>query len=545
MNYWDWIVIFSYIAAIIGIASLLARSQHTIRDYYLGGRTVKWWQSGISNMATQLGAISFISAPAFVAIKENGGLKWLCYEFGVPLGLIVVMAVIVPALHRGDFISIYEYLEKRFDCITRSLVSILFQLGRGLASAVAVLAGGIILSSALSISTTSAIILVGAATIIYDVLGGIRIVILSDVFQMIIIIVGIVVCLGAALSLAGWATAWASINPERLRILDFHQWGLSPQGAYGFWPMTIGGIFLYASYYGCDQSQVQRQLTVATMGDVRKSLLLNALGRFPVVLLYCVMGVLVGAVLASPEALGKISAAVGIGETEVVRTLQKDPDRMVPFFILSYLPHGLIGLIFVAIMAALMSSLDSALNSMSAVTMRDFYQKYFRPNENDKYYLIASKVCTLFWGIFCVTAALAFAHISETTRQTTIVLINAVGSLLYGPILATFILGLVTKRITARAINIALVVGVLFNFYLWLATEISWLWWSFLGFAATATPAYLVSISTIPRKGSAPTDEKRESEKVLVDYEWRSVYAIMGLYFFLIIAFCYVLQKTL
>jgi len=544
MNHWDWIVIFSYIVAIIGIASLLARSQRTMTDYYLGGRTVKWWQSGISNMATQLGAISFISAPAFVAIKENGGLKWLCYEFGVPLGLIVVMAVIIPALHRGNFISIYEYLEKRFDGTTRSLVSILFQLGRGLASAVAVLAGGIILSAALSISTTSAIILVGVATIIYDVLGGIRIVILSDVFQMMIILVGIIVCGGAALSLTGWEVAWASLSPERLRILDFQQWGFSPQGEYGFWPMTIGGIFLYASYYGCDQSQVQRQLAVESLGGVKKSLLLNALGRFPVVLLYCIMGVLVGAVISSPEALNKISSAIGAKDTDVVQMLQNDPDRMVPFFILSYLPHGVIGFIFVAIMAALMSSLDSALNSMSAVTMRDFYQKYFRPHENDRHYLIVSKLCTLFWGIFCVMAALLFAHFGAATRQTTLVLINAVGSMLYGPILAAFILGLVTKGVTARAVNIAVGMGVLFNIYLWLCTEISWLWWNVFGFAACVAIAYVVSAYNIFQKGRDLKSELLDVEKVVIDSRWKAVYVIVGLYFFLIILLCYVIQKA-
>jgi SSS family transporter len=495
-------------------------------------------------MATQLGAISFISAPAFVALKENGGLKWLCYEFGVPLGLLVVMTVIVPVLHRGNYVSIYEYLEKRFDSTTRSLVSILFQLGRGLATAVAVLAGGIILSSALSISTTSAIILVGVATIIYDVLGGIRIVILSDVFQMMIIVVGIVMCGGAALSIIGWEAAWTTLSPERLKILDFQHWGFSSQGAYGFWPMTIGGIFLYASYYGCDQSQVQRQLTVKTIDGVRKSLLLNALGRFPIVLLYCVMGVLVGAVITSPEALGTISAKIGIAETDVVQTLQKDPDRMVPFFILSYLPHGLIGLILVAIMAALMSSLDSALNSMSAVTMRDFYQRYFRPHETDKHYLMASKMCTLFWGVFCVTAALGFAYFSEATRQTTIVLINAVGSLLYGPILAAFILGLVTKSVSARAVNIAVGIGVLLNLSLWLSTEISWLWWSCLGFFGTAATACLFSAHNIFNGEKAEGGEALDIEETRLGSKWKAAYTVVGIYFFVMILFCYLLQRA-
>jgi len=123
MNILDWLVIVLYLAVIVGIAVYLTRSQRNTHDYYLAGRRLKWWQSGASTMATQLGAISFVSAPAFVAIKDGGGLKWLCYEFSVPLALILVMAVVIPSLHRRSYVSIYEYLEERFDAGTRSLVS--------------------------------------------------------------------------------------------------------------------------------------------------------------------------------------------------------------------------------------------------------------------------------------------------------------------------------------------------------------------------------------------------------------------------------------
>jgi len=335
MNYLDWIVVSVYMAVLVGIALYLNRLHHTISDYYLAGRRIKWWQSGFSVMATQLGAISFVSAPAFVALKQGGGLKWLCYELGIPLGLILVIAVIIPPLHKGNFISIYEYLEKRFDGSTRSMVSAFFQLGRGLATAVAVLAGGIILSTALSISTASAILLIGLITIVYDVLGGIAVVILSDVLQMMIIIVGVVVCGFAALYIVGWDTAWTSLSPDRLQILDFSHWGFTSEGAYAFWPMLIGGIFLYASYYGCDQSQMQRQLTVKNLDDARKSILMNALGRFPLVVMYCLVGIFVGAVVSRPEFLTKVSSLMHTDVPTAAQVLQDDPDRMLPLFILS------------------------------------------------------------------------------------------------------------------------------------------------------------------------------------------------------------------
>lgn len=545
MNYWDWIVIIVYLVILIGIASYLNRFHHTINDYYLAGKRIKWWQSGFSVMATQLGAISFVSAPAFVALKKGGGLKWLCYEFGIPLGLILVMAVIIPPLCRGNFISIYEYLEKRFDSNTRSMISALFQLGRGLATAVAVLAGGLILSTALSISTSSAILLIGIITVLYDVLGGIAVVILSDVLQMMIIIVGIIVCGWTALHLVGWNTAWASLSPDRLQILDFTHWGFSPEGAYAFWPMLIGGMFLYASYYGCDQSQMQRQLTVKNVDDARKSILLNALGRFPLVVMYCLLGVFVGAAVLRPEFLVKVSSIMQTDLSTAAQVLKDDPDRMLPLFILSYLPHGLIGFILVAIMSALMSSLDSSLNSLSAVTIRDFYQRYIKPEGDEKHYLIASKICTLFWGIFCIAAALIFAQVEEATRQTTLVLINAIGSLLYGPILAAFLLGIMTKWAQPQAVKIGVVAGIATNVFLWLFTPVSWLWWNFFGFMVAILTAILVTLLSHTRIGFRTFFIPFSTYNEMTTLNWPALYKIVVIYFFLIILFCYVCETFL
>lgn len=519
MNWLDWVVIGVYLAGLIGMGAFLGRSQGSVEDYYLAGGKVKWWQAGLSTMATQLGAISFVSAPAFVAIKDDGGLRWLAYEFGVPLAMIVVMAVIIPALHRARVISIYEYLEKRYDAGTRALVSALFQLGRGLATAVTVLAGGIIVSAALGIPTGAAILVIGVITIIYDMLGGMEGVILSDVIQMGVIIGGIVTCGLVAWDIVGWDQAWAAMGEERRKVLDFESWGLDGGSAYGFWPMTIGGFFLYMSYYGCDQSQVQRELSVGDIPGIRKSLLLNALGRFPVVLSYCVMGVLVGAVAMQPEFLERVGPF-------------EDPDRLVPLFILHYLPHGVIGFLFVAILSALMSSLDSALNSLSAVTVQDFYRKYVRPDASDRHYLVASKVATGLWGVFCVGSAYAFLYVGEGARETTIVLINAVGSVLYGPILAVFLLGILTRTVSARGIKVGVLAGIAVNVFLWIRTEVAWSWWNVTGFFATAGVAGLVSaLDRAERRWPKlrPADEGT--------LPWRLIYAATAGWFLALVGF--------
>ncbi len=479
----DWIVVLAYFLVIIVLAYWFGRTQHSVHDYYLAGRKIRWWQSGLSTMATQLGAISFVSAPAFVAIKPDGGLKWLCYEFGVPIGVLVAMVVIVPRLHDGGYVSAYAFLEERFDRGTRTLVSILFQLGRGLATAVSVLAGGLILSTATPLSTAEAILVIGVVTMIYDVMGGMRVVIMSDVLQMAIIVIGILICGGVALHMVGWSAGWAALGPERARVLDFSGLGIGGKGEYGFWPMTIGGIFLYASYYGCDQSQVQRELSVGSVRDVRRSLLVNAFGRFPVVLLYCLMGVMIGAVFAAPDRVADVAGALGMNPASVTSTLQANPDRMVPMFVLAFLPVGVVGLVIAAILSALMSSLDSAINSLSAVTMQDVYRAYVRPAASDRHYLIVSKLFTAFWGTFCILAALVFAGSGQAVRETTIVLINSVGSLLYGPILAAFLLGITTLA-TARQTRAGVVAGIAVNVLIWQLTDVSWLWWNVTGFFA-------------------------------------------------------------
>jgi SSS family transporter len=538
----DWLVILAYFAGIIGFAAARSRSQRDLHDYYLAGRTTPWWQSGFSTMATQLGAISFVSAPAFVAIKEGGGMRWLCYEFGVPLGILLVTVVIIPVLHRHGRISIYEYLEERFDRSTRLLVSALFQLGRGLATAVSVLAGGLILSTALPISTAQAIIVIGLVTILYDMLGGIRVVIVSDFAQMLIITAGIVICAGAALSLVGWDFAWQVLSPDRMRILDFSRAGFSAGGEYSFWPMAIGGIFLYASYYGCDQSQVQREMSVGSLGGVRKSLLLNAFGRFPMVMLYCVMGVFVGAVFVSPDHLSILARAMGMSTASLDASLEANPDRMVPMFILSFLPPGVVGLLFVAILSALMSSLDSAINSLSAVTMEDFYKPHLKPSASERHYLAMSKVLTVVWGVFCIVAALTFSGFGESTRQTTIVLINAVGSLLYGPILAAFLLGILSREIGATNVKFGVVIGIAGNLLLWQLTEISWLWWNLAGFLVTLIVAYLLSIFGMVG-GFKLLDSDLLYSGNKSQRGWRLSNSIVALYFFAIIAVTWLIQS--
>ncbi|MFQ5835083.1 MAG: sodium/solute symporter [bacterium] len=525
MNWLDWTVVGTYMAFLIGLGLLLSLRQRNIKDYYLARGEMNWLFAGVSIMATQLGAISLISAPAFVAIKEGGGLKWLCYELGVPPAMLFIMIFLTPIYYKSRTITIYELLESRFDASTRSVVSLLFQVSRGLATSVSVLAIGIVISTALGLPLWLAIVGIGVVTLIYDALGGIRVVIVSDVVQMGIIFLGIFICGAFAYhSAGGWGEINTYFDKERFLILDFSGLGWGKEEEYSFWPMLFGGFFLYISYYGCDQSQVQRQLTVGSLEGMRKSLLFNAFTRFPVVLLYCLLGVFVGTLaMKSSDFMASIPADY--------------KDRMIPIFILSYLPHGLIGLIFTALFAATMSCLDSAINSMSAATMKDVYQRYIKKDETERHALIMSKLFTVFWGIFCIVFALLFAG----TTRTSIELINLVSSIFYGPIFAVFFLGLLTRWATPLGIKAGLPVGVILNLCLCQFTALSWLWWNITGFTATFLIAYTIS-SFFPRRDQQPSTLGREP-LILNQRRWLFWYIAVFVYFLAIIGLCFVIQS--
>ncbi|MCK5077805.1 MAG: sodium transporter, partial [Calditrichia bacterium] len=293
MNYIDWTVLFTYIAFIILMSWYIGRKQKTREDYYLGGRKMPPWQVGLSIMATQVSAISLIGAPAFIALKINGGLVWLQYEFAIPVAMMAIMFILVPVFHKIKAITIYEYLEKRFGGKTRTIISLVFLISRGLGAGVALLATGIVTAVCLSWPLAETILLIGLVSIIYTTFGGIVADIYSDILQLVILWGGSVLTIILLWNLQdGQALSFFQNELPRLKVFDLSATGLGDGNTFGFWPMLIGGFFLYLSYYGCDQSQAQRLLTTDDKAGAQKALLLNGLLRFPLVLTYCLIGVL-------------------------------------------------------------------------------------------------------------------------------------------------------------------------------------------------------------------------------------------------------------
>ena len=491
MNYVDYIIIVVYLVGFLGIGYFFKENKSS-GDYFLGGRSMGWFPLSLSTMATQLSAISFISAPAFVGLKEGGGLQWLTYEFGVPMAMAFLLIAVIPTLYKSGIVSVYEYLEKRFDASSRLLISFVFQISRSVATGVMVYTMALILQATIGIDFWISILIIGVITLVYSFQGGMKAVIWGDVVQMIILFLGIVICLVYGLSeLGGFDNFLTHVDKDRLTAVDFSKWGFNngdKQDEFGFWPMVIGGFFLYASYYGTDQTQSQRLLSASGMPTIKKLLLANGLFRFPLTLTYCIMGLVLGTLLLQDmgfQELMESTYQANIGSLE-----GKKADLMVPVFIIKYLPNGVIGILIVAIMSAAMSSLSSTVNSLSAVTMEDFVKR-FKPNMSDQSYVMNSRLLSLFWGLVC----LFFAFFAGNIEGTVIEVINKVSSVFYGPILAAFILAILTKRTHALGANIGIVVGVLFNMYLWLyVPEVFWFWWNAIGCVVTMVVALVCSM---------------------------------------------------
>ncbi len=521
LNAFDWTIIIVYLMGMVVLSFFLARGQKTDRDYYLGGNSTAPLPIALSTLATQCSTNSLLGAPAFVAFAAGGGLIWLQYEMAVPFAMIILMALIFPLLRGLNLISLYAYLEKRFDAGTRTVVSILFQFVRAFGTGVTVYGISLVLMICLNIPFAAAVLMLGGVTVLYDVLGGMKAVIWSDVIQIAVLLGAILAAIVMAVDLAG-GLAVVFYKPARLGAVDFAHHGLGDGHTFAFWPMLIGGFFLYISYYGCDQTQAQRELATRSVEDTKRALFLDGMLRFPLVLSYCFLGLCLGAyALRHPDFVSALPL-----------TEQGAPNYnlAVPVFVLQQFPHGLIGLVMVGLFAAAMSSLDSTLNALSALSMQDIVKRHLKADLSGGMQLALSKLLTVFWGAVCLFFAFFVGDISETIIES----INKISSLLNGPLLAVFLMGMLTRRVNGPGATGGLIVGFTVNLFLWkYAPKISWLWWNVIGFAVAYGAGYLISLA-FARPNPARLNGTL-SRRVLRSLKtrptrWRHHYVVLALY---------------
>lgn len=472
----DLLILFGYLAATIGLSYAFARRQTTGEDFFLAGRSMSGPVLAMSILSNQASAVSLIGAPAFVALGQAGtGLRWLQYELAVPVAMLVIIALLLPALRSVPGSSIYRYADARFGVGTRRLLALTFLATRGLSLGVVLHASSLVVSEALAIDLEVSLLAVGLFAVFYASLGGIVADIWSDVLQLALLWGGTLITGFVLLQRRGLVLLEA-VSAEQARTVVFDATGLGDGVTFAFWPMVLGGVFLYMSYYGCDQSQAQRLLTARDDVAARSALVLNGLLRFPLVLSYCGLGLLLAGLLATDAGFAQLMQG-------------RRGDSLVPVFMMAWLPEGVRGLLLSSIIAAAMSSIDSALNSLAAITLEDLFD---RPPEAQGVWV--GRLTTLGWGLFAIVAGSLFARSEAGILEG----INQIGSTFAGPVLAVFLLGVLAPAVGGRGAMLGLGVGVGINLWLWLAVpSISWLWWNPIGFAVATGTALISDRATL------------------------------------------------
>ena len=499
MNWLDWCLLAAYICGLMVMSFILGRSQRNGKDYYLAGNAMGPLPIAVSTAATQCSTNSLLGAPAFVAF--GGGLLWLQYELAVPLAMLVCMLLVFPVFRRLNVTTVYTYLEERYDPRLRLVIASLFMFFRAFGTGITVYGICLVLVSCVQIPYWLALLLVGIATIIYDMLGGLKAVIWSDVLQFGLLFLAIIMaCVLCMIEVGGWTAIWEAFPDDKQQAINFSANGFSDGDKYGFWPMLIGGIFLYVSYYGCDQTQAQRELSSRSIEDTQKALFIDGLIRFPLVLTYCFLGVCIGAyIIQHPEFLDQLRIDKQTGLLDPNAEIQQN--IAVPVLALQLFPHGFIGLLVVGLFAAAMSSLDSTINSLSAVSTQDVLPHLRKKRILKRDELRWARGSTLFWGLIILACSFAAPYIGNNIIEA----INTIGSIYNGPLLAVFLMGMLTERISSKAMLIGFFVGIAINIILWLGSfdyiaehiyntkDVAYWWWNAIGFVNAALVAWFSS----------------------------------------------------
>jgi len=535
----NWVIVIAYLTYVVWDGVRRAKGTHEIEGYFLANRSLPWWAVGLSVMATQLSAVTMIGTTGQGA---TDGLRFIQFYFGLPLAMVVLGVTLVPFLHGARVFTAYEYLERRFDAKTRSLTSLLFLLSRGMSCGTILAAPAVLFSAVFGWDLAWSVALIGVPTVIYTMVGGVQAVTWADVKQMVLIVatlVAIVVVLVVRLPVSADAALRLAGSVGRMRVFDF---SFTVHETYTFWSGIIGGTFLMLSYFGTDQSQVQRYLTARSVDEARSSLLMSAYWKIPLQGLVLLVGVLVFVYYlfqappllfnpaherrvreAAPAAYAELEtqyaaaamerataaragaldafrdrdAAVETVRGEALRLAERvtgEPSRdvnyIVPRFVLGELPLGLAGLFIAAVMAAAMSSIAAELNSLSTATVVDFYRRWIRPAGPDAHFLRVSKVATGVWGVFaCIVATYA------VSLGSLIEVVNRFGSFFYGSILGVFILAMIPGA-RARGAFVGLIAGMAAVGAASVgAPTVSFLWHNVIGAVTVVAVGMLISWS--------------------------------------------------
>jgi len=478
----DFAIIALYLAGITLFGLRFRKKQRTLRDYFLAGREIPWWAIGLSIVAAETSTLTIISIPG---LAYDTNFTFLQVIMGYVVGRAVISFVLLPQYFRGDLFTAYELIERRFGRGLRSLTAGLFLLTRAAAEGVRVYAVSIVVSIALGTGEVASIAIITALTLIYTFEGGLAAVIWTDVVQTAIYVGGTLVGLVTILHLVpgGWSAIHAAAaSAGKLQVFDFRHSFLIP---YTFWAGLIGGTFFTTASHGTDQLIVQRLLAARGEKQSVTALLSSGIAILFQFALFLTVGVMLWAYYRVP------SATFG------------RPDRIYPTFIVTRMPHGISGLLIAAILAAAMSNLSAALNSLSSSAIMDFYAR-FRPHADEKTKMRLSRFATLAWAL--VLFGLAIIALHKVGRVVEVGL--QIASVAYGALLGVFLLGVLTRRANQTGAMIGMACGFAIDLYLWLGTRIPWTWWVMTGSCVTFAVGWTASTLIGGRSDAAPAGSR-------------------------------------
>ena len=546
----DWIILAITLLVIIAYGTYKSLGAQTSDEYIKAGNSAKWWTIGLSVMATQASAITFLSTPGQAF---NDGIGFVQFYFGLPLAVIIICLVFIPIYHKLKVYTAYEFLEKRFDQKTRTLTALLFLIQRSLSAGITIFAPSIILSSVLGWDLITVNVIIGSLVIFYTVSGGTKAVNYTQKYQMIIIFFGLCAVLFTIFKLLPEQINFqdtmeiASIS-GKLEVLDF---SFDLENRYTVWSGIIGGTFLMLSYFGTDQSQVQRYLSGKSLREMQLGMIFNGILKVPMQFFILFIGVMVfifyqfnpSPLNFNPQAnkvivgssyeneyksiknklneihyekVGKINEIIEDKienkkieiiklEKEEIKIRQKaklliekagaeksikvetnDKDYIFINFILNQLPKGLIGLLIAVILSAAMSSTSSEINALATTTTMDLIKRNYE-NIDEKKIVYLTKVFTLLWGI-CAIIIACVAFLADNLIQ----LVNIIGSIFYGNVLGIFLIALFTKKIRSLSVFTSAIITQIAIIYIWWIDIIPFLWLNVLGcFLVTALSALI------------------------------------------------------
>ena len=539
MNNIDWFVLIFTLLVIVVYGTIKTKGAKTAKEYIKAGNNAKWWTIGLSVMATQASAITFLSTPGQAF---NDGLGFVQFYFGLPIAVVVVCLIFIPIYHKLKVYTAYEFLEKRFDLKTRSLTAILFLIQRSLSAGITIFAPSIILSTVLGWNLIWTNIIIGLLVIIYTVSGGTKAVNYTQKYQMGIILIGLIIVFVTVINLFPENISFkkaieiASTN-SKMEILNF---SFDFENRYTVWSGIIGGTFLMMSYFGTDQSQVQRYLSGKSLREMQLGMIFNGILKIPMQFFILFIGIMVfvfyqfsaSPLNFNPQAEKIVSQSsfsenynslkidlknnfekkmfyydeflnsknietkkqiINLNEKEDelrkegkslikkagieknIKVETNDKDYIFINFILNNLPNGVIGLLLAVILSAAMSSTSSEINALATTSVVDILKRNFS-YINDDNIVYYTKLMTFFWGICAITIA-SFAYLADNLIQ----LVNIIGSIFYGNVLGIFMIALFFKKLKSNSVFFGAIITQLIIIYAWFFDWMPFLWLNVFG----------------------------------------------------------------